>query len=225
MFKEQLKKYRKLNGYTQTDLANRLTEVLNKPFGNEHIRAYESGTNPKLETIEELAKILNIPIQYLFDDTKSTINKIVNKEIYRTKDFIEQVKQIPLLDGYAGAGSVGLTNGVIEDHVYIDNSFINKPFKNKDVKAIQIIGDSMSPYVNSFDVVFFTPLDPMYTTSNGKYIIETAAGLMLKNVSFKCNGDIVISSENPAYEKEVYSSDSQEHFKIIGFVIGRVLKS
>jgi phage repressor protein C with HTH and peptisase S24 domain len=61
---------------------------------------------------------------------------------------------------------------------------------------------------------------------DGKYVIETSAGVMVKNLCFKSNGDIVISSCNRIYESEtIRASESQEYLEIIGMVVGRVLKS
>ena len=141
---------------------------------------------------------------------------------------INQVKKITLLDGYVGAGSSGIIDNLdISDYLYVDNNMIKKTYRNEDIKGLAIIGDSMMPYVNCCDIVLFTSLkDRQYNLIDGKYIISTANGVMLKNLSFRANGDIIISSENKAYSDEIIkASESQDILDIIGIVVGRVLKS
>lgn len=224
MFNELLKKYRKKAGYTQNDLGICVSQIIQKDFSKSNIQSYESGSqsNPKLEVIEALALILKIPVQFLFDDSEFALSQFSNSEI--VKDIIK----VPLLDGYVGAGSAGsIENIKIIDHLYIDIHSIKRAYKDKKVKAIEVIGDSMKPYVDSSDIVLFSPLEKgQYNLADGKYIIETINGVMVKNLSFKTNGNIVISSCNKAYPtEEINKDESQEVLDIIGIVIGRILKN
>ena len=94
------------------------------------------------------------------------------------------------------------------------------------LESLVVIGDSMFPYVSAGDIVIFSVTVPGIKLIDGKYVIETSAGVMVKNLSFKCNGDIVISSCNKAYESEtINANESQEYLNIVGMVVGRVLKS
>lgn len=136
--------------------------------------------------------------------------------------------KVPLLDGYVGAGSAGIIEKLkVTDYIYVDIHYINKTYKNKSIKALEVIGDSMYPYVNSYDVILFTPLEKgQYNLTDGKYVIETINGIMIKNLSFKTNGNIIISSCNPTYPpEEIDSKESQEVLDIIGIVVGRILKN
>lgn len=237
MFSEQLKKWREFERLSQAELAALLSSVLGKSFTHSNIQSYEAGTNPKLDVISALAMILKIPEQYLFDDSEKVISKIVSSEVvknpekYRnsleaTHNFVN-VRKVPVLDGYAGAGSAGLAidNHLISNYIYVDNSCLNVTSKKEDVRAIQVIGDSMKPYVDNFDMVIFTPVSENFFKADGKYIIETSSGLMIKNVAFKLNGSVVVSSENKSYSDEIIDKDSQEILNIVGVVIGRILKS
>jgi transcriptional regulator with XRE-family HTH domain len=229
MFGTNLKNYRKLSGLSQELLAERLNNLIaGSTFNKDNIAKWEKTTNPKLEVIMALAEALSIPEQFLFDDSANTINKIITKEMPTFKNMIGQVKKITLLDGYAGAGSSGIIDKLdISDYLYVDNNMIKKTYRNEDIKGLTIIGDSMKPYVNCCDIVLFTSLkDGQYNLTDGKYIISTANGVMLKNLSFRANSDIIISSENKAYRDEIIkASESQEILDIIGIVVGRVLKS
>lgn len=222
MFAKQLKKYRKLANYTQSELAICLSQIIGNEITGNNIRSYEAGTNPKIEVIEALALILKIPIQYLFDDSDFALSQFSNSSM------MTDIIKVPLLDGYVGAGSAGIIEKLkVTDYIYVDIHYINKTYKNKSIKALEVIGDSMYPYVNSYDVILFTPLEKgQYNLTDGKYVIETINGIMIKNLSFKTNGNIIISSCNPTYPpEEIDSKESQEVLDIIGIVVGRILKN
>ena len=228
MFGMQLKKYRKKNYLTQKELAYRVEVLTGRTCKTEYISAYENGTNPKIETIIALAEILNIPEQYLFDDSKVTIKKIISKELPSFHSLTENTIKIPLVDGYVGAGSGGLFDEVkIIDHIYADRFSISKCHRESNrLRALIVVGDSMQPYVDNADIVIFNEIDTNIPSKDGKYIITTENGTMLKNLTFKTNGDVVISSLNPNYEPEtIKRSESQEHFQVEGIVVGRILKS
>jgi transcriptional regulator with XRE-family HTH domain len=229
MFGTQLRKYRKKNYLTQKELAYRVEVLTGKTCKMEYISAYENGTNPKIETIVALAEILNIPEQYLFDDSKVTIKKIIGKELPSFHSLTENTIKIPLVDGYVGAGSGGLFDEVkIIDHIYTDRFSISKCYRESNrLRALIVVGDSMKPYVDNADIVVFNEFKADGNKLNdGKYIITTENGTMLKNLTFKTNGDVIISSLNPIYESEtINGSGSQEHFSIEGIVAGRILKS
>jgi len=215
MFSELLKKYRKKIGYTQYHLGICVSQIVKTNFSPANIQGYESGkkANPKLEVIEVLAMVLKIPVQFLFDDSEYALSQFSNSEM------IKDIIRVPLLDGYVGAGSTGVIENIeIIDHLYIDSHSIKRGYKDKEVKAIEVIGDSMKPYVDSSDIVLFSPL------AKGQY--NLADGKLVKNLSFRTNGNIIISSCNKAYpDEEINKTESQEHLEIVGIVIGRILKN
>lgn len=224
MFSQLLKKYRKKAGFTQINLGICVSQILNKEFSTSNIQGYESGkkANPKLEVIEALALILRIPVQYLFDDSEFALSQFSKNSV------IQDIIKVPLLDGYVGAGSSGIIEDLkVTDYLYVDSHSINKTYKHKKIKALEVVGDSMSPYVDSADIILFTPLEKgQYHLTDGKYVIETMNGVMLKNLSFKTNGNIIISSCNKAYPpEEITAAESQEVLEIRGIVVGRILKS
>ncbi len=80
MFSKQLRKYRKSKGLTQEDLAMKITEETNTLIKKINVSKWEQGVNPKIETIEVIATILDIPVQYLFDDSDQVINEILKNK-------------------------------------------------------------------------------------------------------------------------------------------------
>lgn len=228
MFFELLKKYRTIRGLKQSELAEKINELLNTDIKSINVSKWEQGTNPKIEIIEAIAEILDIPVQYLFDDSDKAINKIISNKAPQLKDIVEHTLRIPLIDGYVGAGSGGIIDALkINEYVYIDSSSIKRKYLDETIIAIPVIGDSMTPYVNDDDIILFHPLKEItHKLNDGKYVIQNINGVMVKNLKFKCNGDIIISSCNKAYSDEIIKAgESQELLEILGIVVGRILKS
>jgi len=227
MFKINLKKYRKQRKLSQKELAEKISLLVDKDVQDSNVQSWERGINPKIEVISAIAEALDIPEQFLFDDTPEAINKIVSREAPKIRTMIEHVKEVPLLKGCVGAGSTGIIDKIeIDKYLYIDKCLLKKSFQTKEIKALTVIGDSMVPYVDNGDIVLFHQIEKgQYNLTDGKYIIETINGIMLKNLKFKCNGDIIISSCNQAYSDEIINAnDSQEYLDIIGVAVGRLLK-
>jgi len=228
MFSELLKKYRNITGLKQSELADKINKLIGVDVKSINVSSWENGTNPKIEVIEAIAHILDIPVQYLFDDSDKAINKIISNKAPRIKEVVEHTIRIPLIDGYVGAGSSGVVDVLkVSDFLYVDNGSIKRKYVNEPIIAVPVIGDSMTPYVNDDDIILFNPTEnKSYNLNDGKYVIQTINGIMVKNLKFMCNGDIIISSCNKAYSDEVIkSNESQEYLDILGIVVGRILKS
>ena len=83
MFKQLLKKYRKKAKITQNELGIRVSQLLQKKFNGNNVRSYENGytTSPKLEVIEAISVVLDIPVQFLFDDSEYALSQFSNSDI------------------------------------------------------------------------------------------------------------------------------------------------
>ena len=228
MFSEKLRKYREKLALSREGLAHRVRSVHGVNCTKENITSWEGGANPKIDAIIALADVLGIPEQYLFNDSSEAIDTVIGEKMPMVKGMVENVLRVDMVNGYVGAGSVGnfIDINSIREVIYVDKVLIDKRHHNSRLESLVVVGDSMVPYVNAGDVVIFCVTAPGTKTIDGKYVIETSAGVMVKNLSFKCNGDIVISSCNRIYESEIIkANESQEYLEIIGMVVGRVLKS
>jgi len=228
MFTKQLKKYRNIRGLKQSELADSINELIGTDIKSVNISSWEQGTNPKIEIIDAIADILDIPVQYLFDDSDSAINKIISNKAPELKEIVNHTLRVPILDGYVGAGSGGIIDAMkINEYVYVDSSSIRRKYVKDTIVAIPVIGDSMYPYVHDDDIILFHPLKEVtHKLNDGKYVIQNINGIMVKNLKFQCNGDIIISSCNKAYSDEIINAnESQELLEILGSVVGRILKS
>jgi len=202
------------------------------------IKKWGQGVNtPKPNAFSYIAEALDLTIIDLFDEAPKEKEKIIKQELSQNPMHYTSllpstllpptVKKISLTNGYVGAGSSGLMEDIdVVDEIYIDINTIAKRYRNNDINGIVVVGDSMQPWVNNGDIVLYSIIDPTFPRMDGKYIISIDGNLMVKNIKFKVNGDIVISSENKAYSDDIIKSDSQEQdcFRIVGVVAGRILK-
>jgi len=227
-FGENLKRYRNKLNMSRSDLAYRITTLYGFKSSNANVQSWENGSNPKIGTIVALADILGIPEQFLFDDSTQAIDMILKNKMPMVRLLASNTLEVDMLSGYVGAGSMGHLVGMddVSDVIYIDKMLIHKRYRDKKLRSILVVGDSMNDYVDEGDIVIFCDFDSSIGYIDGKYVINNSNGIMVKNLSFKCNGDIVISSSNKIYESEVIKAhESQEYIEIMGMVVGRVLKS
>jgi len=239
---QKLSKILKLKKITSSQLS---TELENRgiTLNLETIKKYRNGfiKNPKYDVLEEIADICDVSIIEFFSDGEAQKKKIVKDELSQNIDKYQSllpsgtlpsfVKTVSLINGYAGAGNFGVNSDIeVIDNIYVDIHTIEKAYRNKELQAIRISGDSMKPYVNDGDIALFCKFKDGETASgDGKYIIATSQGEQIKNLKFMLNGNIRIISENPSYHTkdgydEEINKESQEYLKIIGKVVGRILK-
>jgi phage repressor protein C with HTH and peptisase S24 domain len=232
----------KVEKITSQELSN-ILENRGFKLGVEAIKKYRNGSikTPKYDVLGEIADICGVSLIDFFTDGEEQKKKIVKNELFEHIDKYQSmlpantlpsfVKTIPLINGYVGAGSFGATDDIeIVDNIYVDIHTIEKAYRNKELEAIRVAGDSMLPYVNDGDIALFNKFkDSEAPNGDGKYIISTSQGEQIKNIKFMLNGNIRIISENSSYHTkdgydEEIDKESQEYLNIIGKVVGRILK-
>lgn len=221
MFGEKLRKYREKKHLTQNQLAYRVEVLTGMTCKGKYISSYESGSNPKVEFIVAFADILEIPVQYLFDDSDEVIRRIIKNEMPRLEKMFENTIRVPVVGGF-------INRETSEKYIYIDKYLVKKKYRESvDLKAVIVLGDSMKPYIDNSDIVLFEELGSQQGDkfNDGKYVIETEQGVMVKNLTFKVNGDIIISNCNKDYRDCIVSGGiPNDYFDVLGVVVGRLLK-
>lgn len=95
----------------------------------------------------------------------------------------------------------------------------------KDLLVLKVQGDSMEPTLKDGDYIFMlspelrTPFVPRI------YVIRDAVkGVKVKRLDTDKYGNLIVQSDNPLYEKIVYSKDEVESglITIIGAVVGKI---
>lgn len=191
--------------------------------------------------IYEIADVLGISVidllPYSLEEKRKIVKKALSEELEEYQQYLpvnilpDTIIQVPLINNYVGAGSFGTSEDIeVIDTIYVDIHTIDKAYRSKELEAVRVAGDSMSPYVNDGDIALFCKFKEGETPSgDGKYIISTSQGEQIKNIKFMLNGNIRIISENQSYHtKDGYDEEidkqSQEYLNIIGKVVGRILK-
>lgn len=239
---QKLSKILKAKRITSQQLSD---ELENRGFtlGFESIKSYRKGNvkNPTYEILNEIADICGVSLIEFFSNADEQKAKLVKAELKEHIDKYQQllptatlpsfVKSIPVINSYVGAGSYGTSEDIeVIDKIYVDIHNIEKSYRDKKLQAVRVAGDSMKPYVNDGDIALFCEfMDGEAAPGDGKYIISTSHGEQIKNIKFMLNGNIRIISENPSYHTkdgydEEINKESQEYLKIIGKVVGRILK-
>ena len=69
----------------------------------------------------------------------------------------------------------------------------------ENVKLIKATGDSMTPLIQDGDYVFVDISNPNIS-SDGVYVLRLPTGLSIKRIQNGLTGDVIVRSDNPAYE-------------------------
>jgi repressor LexA len=163
------------------------------------IRNYMRGIKvPNAQALVKLSRALNTSADYLLSGSQ------------------KRTDRIPLLSKIPGGDPVLWTDGEYPagfGEEYLDRGDINDP----NAYALIVDGDSMSPRINSGDVVIISP----NTTVSSRSIAAVAIRgeeRTLKTVIFLPNGKILLQPENTAYEPLVLD---ENELSILGKVVER----
>lgn len=176
------------------------------------------GVPKRLNEIDrrKLAEILNVPEQELTDipllpahqlGTAVAADKIVSAVSSWFKKPLPETVEIAMLDVSAccGAGTdnpeenvVGIWQMPLTDFKSITAA------SPEHIRIVRAIGDSMQPTINDGDFVF-VDTSSQSMTSDGIYVISSAAGLAVKRLQNSFTGDVIVRSDNKAYDSLSFS--------------------
>ncbi len=130
---------------------------------------------------------------------------------------------VPIVDIGASAGS-GNKN---EQEVIIGTSEIGSEFKKywgEDTIIIRVDGDSMSPTIDKNSWVLVRKSSDL--KSEGVFIFLHDNELRCKRIQKKGTGEIIVKSDNPLYETEIYPKNSTKlgELVLLGEVVGTMRK-
>jgi transcriptional regulator with XRE-family HTH domain len=171
------------------------------------------------EMIPYMAKVLGVDA----DDLVGTNKK---RNCYAPTSYGGRIREISFVSDYVEEKR-DRYEGKKEDSIIVDRNILPKKYANTAIGAMRVDGDSMSPYVNDGDIVLFAPIyENNFSRIDGKYILETQSGLIVKNVKFNIlDSGYIIASENPAYPPEKITQDSLDSIVFKGIVVARFLKN
>ncbi len=193
---------------------------------------------PTREKIDLITSILEINRLDLYPNAKENRKKITEDELKNNIDKYLHLLPTDPLPSYMLRVPFFADKIVSEDKemtpesLMIDAFMLQKKYRNKEIVAVMMYGDSMSPYLSHQDIAIVDKSSGI--VGDGKYALETKYGYVVKNLKFLLNGNVRVSSENRSYRGENHEGDgfdeelSEEMFevvKVIGLVVGRVLKN
>ncbi|MGN8913869.1 LexA family protein [Anaerofustis butyriciformans] len=191
MFGEKLRVLRKENNMTQVDLAKALD------LDKSSIAKYESaGIIPSVDTLQKIASLFKVSIDYLLNTQIYDINNIVNVEIIGTV--------VAGRDGIATYEFLGVSQAInIND--------------KEEYKYLKVRGDSMSPQIMEGDLALVRLQSDVDSGDLAVVIIDGEEGV-IKKIQ-KTENSISLISFNPMYETRVFVGKDMEKIMIFGKVV------
>nr|WP_314468929.1 XRE family transcriptional regulator [uncultured Campylobacter sp.] len=238
---ETIRKARLKADLTQVQLAEKLgvtqgtiTQYETKPGELDNKGKPKKSVKPSLDKLPEMAEVLNLDVTDFFDNSAAIKKNIVKKEL---KDNFEryahlvpedrQLKDavlIPKLQIVAGAGSEGFFDVAMlntKGYVPVERHIIGK-LSPENLRAIEVVGDSMEPEFYEGDVAIIDMVNHRYDFIKiaGVYVVRSDEAVYIKKVEFMPKGGIRMMSINRSYGDITISPD--ENFEILGKVCGKV---
>lgn len=182
-------------------------KVLNKDV------AKALGISPEnLSILKKRNKIPYEEIAYFCAKRKISINWLLfdqlNEEVIKETEKFSTIRYFKDINASAGGGAINFDENF--EIVYIDKKIIDK-----NLDAINVIGDSMEPTIKDGSIIFIDRED-RNIVNGGIFTIRTNGGVFVKRVRVTTQGDIELISDNKAYPIEKVS---KEEIEIIGKVV------
>jgi len=185
-------------------------KVLNKDV------AKALGITPEnLSILKKRNKIPFEEIAYFCAKRKISINWLLfDQSIEIISDETEKFSKIRYfrdINASAGGGAFNFNENY--EILYIDKKLVNK-----NLDAINVIGDSMEPTLKDGNIIF-VDINDKNIINGGIFVISTNAGIFVKRINLKSTGEIELISDNNIYPKETINVDE---INIIGKVVGKL---
>lgn len=175
-------------------------------------------TTPKAGKLDKLAKALGVDSAYLLFGGESV------KAFPTGAEAPDDIVEIPEYKLAAAAGD--RPNPEWEEVSestpawYRRSFFLKRGVSPKICRRISVRGDSMEPYIFDGDFVLFADTEPdLREIRDGAiYVLSIDGGPRIKRLSFSRN-KLVVRSDNPRYEDEVYTNEELNSVHVYGRVL------
>lgn len=129
----------------------------------------------------------------------------------------------PLVEGFVAAGAEGYMPDypeVVKD-LKVSREWVerNLPAKPANIRVLTVQGDSMSPEINSGDVLFID-VSVTHFVTNAIYVMNYAGRPMVKRLQARRDGSVLIKSTNESYDPETVPANEVHELYVSGRVIG-----
>jgi len=195
-------------------IIEKIKDILSLEVGNRKVLnkdvAKALGITPEhLSMLKKRNKIPYEELAYFCAKRKISLNWIlfdqqIENIVTETEKFAK-IRYFKDINASAGGGAINFDENY--EILYIDNKIINK-----DLDAINVIGDSMEPTIKDGSIIFIDRNDKN-VQNGGIFVIATTAGVFVKRVNLKSSGELELISDNP-----LYPSETVKEARIIGKV-------
>jgi SOS-response transcriptional repressor LexA len=198
----------KIKDIISQEIGNR--KVLNKDVANalgvtpENLSILKKRNKIPFKEIAIFCAKRKISINWLLFD--QSIDSIASE----TEKF-SQIRYFKDINASAGGGAINFD-------INYEILYIDKKIMDKNLDAINVIGDSMEPTLKDGSIIFIDR-SGKNIINGGIFVISTNAGVFVKRLNLKSSGVIEIISDNPIYPKEMVKP---EEINIIGKVVGKL---
>ena len=205
------------------EIIEKIKDILSNEIGEKKVLnkdvAKALGITPEnLSVLKKRNKIPFEEIAYFCAKRKISINWLLfnqqSEEIFRQTEKFSTIRYFKDINASAGGGAINFDENY--EIIYLDKKIIDK-----NLDAINVIGDSMEPTIKDGSIIFIDRNDTNII-NGGIFVISTPAGVFVKRVRLKSNGEIELISDNKAYLPETISGNE---IKIIGKVVKTLIKS
>lgn len=178
--------------------------------------------NPQLENIEKAAKYFRRPVWHLLVQNGFRLPRDFDPFSLPVPEIAEGHVRIPVLEVFPSAGQGGepVDNPAVLHHIDIAEGWARQHLGNyiERIRALPVIGDSMSPTINEGDLAFVDIACARYET-DGIYVIIWNDRLFIKRLVADFSADrLEVRSDNPANPTWHISSGQIDGLKVCGRV-------
>jgi len=185
-------------------------EVGEKKVLNKDVAKALGITPEHLSMLKKRNKIPFEELAYFCAKRKISLNWILFDQqienIAKETEKFAKIRYFKDINASAGGGAINFEENY--EILYIDKKIIDK-----DLDAINVIGDSMEPTIKDGSIIFIDRTDKNIQ-NGGIFVVSTPAGIFVKRVNLRSDGKIELISDN-----KIYPSETVEEAKIVGKVI------
>jgi SOS-response transcriptional repressor LexA len=183
-------------------------KVLNKDV------AKALGITPEyLSMLKKRDKIPYEEIAYFCAKRKISINWLLFDQdidsISNETEKFSKIRYFKDINASAGGGAFNFEDGY--EILYFDKRVVDK-----DLDAINVIGDSMEPTIKDGSIILIDR-ENKNIRNGGIFVVNTNAGVFVKRINLKSTGEIELISDNKAYPNETINPSDVE-------IVGKVVK-
>lgn len=203
-FGDILKKLRKSQDLTQTQLA----EKLGLAFST--ISMYERGERePDFETMEAIADYFNVSMDYLHGKSNSFHALESNATVLDSK-----VRMIPLYESVSAGFGVCAQDRVI-DYIPLP---IESEYEAAETLCIKVSGNSMYPKIEDGDIIVVRKQSSIDSGKVGVFLVDEDDAVV-KKVEYVDGEDwLILISFNPEYAPRRFEGADVQRVRVLGLV-------